>query len=213
MNRHDGTHPNGLGYITYYLPVVTKRLVFTPRLDTPTNVKNGVRISWSHVGDSPNYRVYLKNGSTYTKLADTTNRYYVHTTAVSGTNYTYTVRCISPNGKIYLSGFDAAGKSIRCISAPQLTAANQYRSIKVSWDAVKGAAKYRVFIHTPAGWKTLTDTAKTTYVYAPCTPGEQYTFTVRCISPDGKAFTSAAGEAQTITYSDPPQIASSETES
>ncbi len=74
---------------------------------------------------------------------------------------------------------------------------NTASGIKVTWKAVTGAAKYRVFAQDSKGtWKKLGDTASTSLTVKgydgknPFKSGVRYAFSVRCISGDGKTFTS-----------------------
>ena len=204
----DSIHPTGLGYTAYYLPLIEKRMVFTPTLNTPSNISSGVSLSWKTTGSSPKYRVYYKSGSAWVKLTDTTTPSYVHESAVSGKKYTYTVRCLSADGKSFTSNFNSTGKSITYIKAPTLSLSNEYNGVKLSWNASKGAAKYRVMLHNGSAWVKLTDTAATSYTYTAAISGSSYNFAVRCISSDGKSFISAASPKRTITFIEAPQITS-----
>ena len=52
--------------------------------------------------------------------------------------------------------------------------------IKLTWEPVKGAGKYRVYVQDSDGtWSKVGDTTDTTFVYADATVGESYTFTIR----------------------------------
>ena len=62
---------------------------------------------------------------------------------------------------------------------------------KVTWKAIDGAAKYRVFRKLEGGrWKRIADTSSTSYVDPSVQSDETYYYTVRCISKDGQAYTS-----------------------
>ncbi|MCD8341819.1 MAG: hypothetical protein LUC87_06660, partial [Clostridiales bacterium] len=52
------------------------------------------------------------SGTSWVSIGDTTSTTVTDTTAVSGTAYTYTVRCISSDGSTKTSGYDNTGKSI-----------------------------------------------------------------------------------------------------
>ncbi len=203
-NQHDGTHPTALGYITFYVPLVTEKLLFTPQINTPVNTANGVQLSWTEIGKSPLYRVFYRSGSSWVKLADTTALTYTHQAAVSGTKYTYTVRCISANGKCYLSDFNRTGKSILYIQPPQISLTANNQSIRIDWSKVAGAPNYRVFVKENDEWIPFADTAGTSAIYRDCISGVEYTFAVRCLSADGKSYLSAFSEPQTIACFDSP---------
>lgn len=77
------------------------------------------------------------------------------------------------------------------LSKPKLkSAVNTEKGIKITWDKVKGASNYRVFLKTPGKWKKLGDTTGTSYTYTGAAEGEECVFTVRCITACGKGFTS-----------------------
>ena len=167
--------------------------VVTPKISSATSVANGVQISWGSVSGAEKYRLYYKTDSQgWTGIADTTSTSYTWTGAKSGTKYTFTVRCVSEDGKSYTSGYDPAGKSLTYIAAPIITSiSNTADGIQFSWEKVNGAAKYRVFRKTDGGWTAIGDTTSTSYVDKNVKSGTTYTYTVRCISSDGKSFTSS----------------------
>ena len=171
--------------------VTVKNWLDTPTLTTVSPTASGVQLKWKKSPDAAKYRVFRKTGSgSWVKLTDTTSLSYLDKTAKSGTKYTYTVRCMS--GNTYTSEL-VAGKTITFIAMPKLGAvANVTGGIKVTWSRSAGAAKYRVFRKTGSGkWVTLADTTALSYVDKTAKKGTKYTYTVRCVSADGKTFTSA----------------------
>lgn len=204
----DSIHPNGLCYATYHLPLIAKNMVFTPKLNAPVNTNAGVQLSWSSVGDAPRYRIFTKSASGWVKLADTNVRSYVHTGAVSGRQYTYTVRCMTADGRQFTGNYDAVGKTVTYVKAPVPVLTNETDGVRLSWNAADGAENYRVMIAEDGTWKTVADTAGTSCTYPNAVSGEAYTFTVRCINASGAAYVSDIGEPQTITYIAAPQITS-----
>ena len=167
------------------------KYVETPRFAGVANTVDGVQISWHAVPGAAKYRVYYKSGSGWTKIDDTTDTTYVHTTAVSGTTYTYTVRCINAAGNAFESSYDSTGTTIHYIAAPRnLKAESERNAIRISWTASQGAAKYRVYYMGSGGWKRLTETTDTSVTDSDIVSGYTYTYTVRCVSADGNSFTS-----------------------
>ena len=165
----------------------------TPVLTAVVNINGGIRISWEKVARAAKYRVFAKTGNGgWKRLADTTRTSYTWKDAKPGVKYSFTVRCVSGNGKYYTSSYNTKGESIRYIAAPVLNAVqNTGSGIKISWSKSKGAAKYRVYYKIGNGqWKKLTDTKGTSYTWTKATAGKQYTFTVRCITNNGKNTTS-----------------------
>ena len=79
----------------------------------------------------------------------------------------------------------------KTLSKPKLTCAvNTGDGIRITWDKVDGAAKYRVFQKAAVGWKSLGDTTATSFTYTGAAEGEELTFTVRCVTACGKGYTS-----------------------
>ena len=192
--------------------------IVAPKISALTNERTGVKITWGAVSGAEKYRVYYKTGSgSWTKVAEVTDTSYIWTGAKSGTNYTFTVRCISSDGKSTTSGFDSTGKSITYtatgsasnLATPVLTAVtNSATGVKITWGAVSGAEKYRVYYkNSSGGWTKIADVTGTSYTWTGAESGTKYTFTVRCISSDGKSATSSFDSTgKSITYIAAPKI-------
>lgn len=89
--------------------------VKAPALPTLKNTKSGVRITFSRVSGAAKYRIFRKEGKgSWKKIADTTGNAFTDKSAVNGRTYTYTVRCITLDGKAYTSSFNKAGRTIKC---------------------------------------------------------------------------------------------------
>ena len=80
------------------------------------------------------------------------------------------------------------------LDTPKVSVSKSGNSLKVSWKPITGAAKYRVFRKGPGDtkWRTLKDVASsvTSYTDSNVKNGTSYQYTVRCVSKDGKTFTS-----------------------
>lgn len=69
---------------------------------------------------------------------------------------------------------------------------NVVGGIKITHSKVTGAAKYRIYRKTSgSSWKKLVDTTALSYTDKSVKSGTKYAYTVRCISKDGKKFTSS----------------------
>ena len=78
--------------------------------------------------------------------------------------------------------------------------------IMITWDAVPGAVKYRVFRYDTLNskWRKLSDTADVSWTDSAAELTGTYTYTVRCVSYDGTIFTSGYDRNGIIyTYSEP----------
>ena len=184
--------------------------VAAPKLSSVENVATGVKITWEKSTGAAKYRVYYKSADGWTKIADTTSTSYTWTGAKSGTKYTFTVRCITSDGKSFTSSFDSTGKTITYVATPKLSAVeNTATGVKITWEKSTGAAKYRVYYKSANGWTKIADTTSTSYTWTGAKSGTKYTFTVRCISSDTKSFTSSFDSTgKSITYIAAPKISS-----
>lgn len=161
-----------------------------------TNGRNGIKLTWNPVAGAEKYRIFYKNDSgSWVKLADTTSTSYVDWNVVEGYTYTYTVRCITASGTPYTSGYNKTGWSytlVKMLATPQISSLeNTASGVKISWKAVSGAAKYRLFYQNSAGkWVKMADTTSTSYLDTDVESGDTYLYTIRCVSADGKTYTS-----------------------
>ena len=162
----------------------------TPAVTKTVGVTNGIKLTWGKVSGAAKYRVFLHNGTTWKKLADTTATNYTYTKVKSGSTYKFTVRCISKDGKKFTSNYNKSGYSVKWVAVPKLKTANTVANgIMVQWNASKGASKYRLFYKTAgSSWKKIGDTTATKLTYTGAAYNTDYTFTVRPVSNNGKVF-------------------------
>ena len=191
----------------------------TVSLATPqiTSVKaNGtsVTVTWGKVSGAAKYRLFYKKDGKWKALKDTTGTSATITGGTLGKTYTYTVRCITSDGKSFTSDYNKTGKSVKIpkLATPQITSVKaDGGTVTVTWGKVSGAAKYRLFYKKDGKWKALKDTTGTSATITGGTFGKTYTYTVRCITSDGTMFTSdydPVGKSVTITQLNRPTITS-----
>ena len=187
---------------------VAKASLATPKISKGESVYGGVKLTWGKVNGAAKYRVYRKGTNGWTKLADTTSTTYTDKTVSSGKSYTYTLRCISADGKSFTSGYDSKGTTVKYVAAPTISKLeNVNGGVKVTWGKVSGAVKYRVYRKGTNGWTKLADTTSTTYTDKNVSSNNSYTYTVRCISSDSKSFASGySSSGKSIKYIATPKI-------
>ena len=180
----------------------------TPKISKAESVYEGVKLSWNSVDGAALYRVYYKGKNGWTKLTDTTATSCIDKDVYSGGNYTYTVRCISEDGKKFASGYDSKGTKLTYIAAPEISKTESVNGgEKLTWNKVNGAAKYRVYFKDGKKWTRISDTTSTSLVDKNVVSGRNYTYTVRCISDNAKSFTSGFNHNGTeATYIATPEI-------
>ena len=166
--------------------------VGTPKLVSATASKTEITVKWNEVSGAAGYRVYRKTSSTgWSTLADvglTDN--YSDTSAVPGTEYIYTVRCLNGSSEV-CSNYNTTGVKAKIdkaeaakLDTPVLVGASAEGSgLRVSWNAVSGAAAYRVYRKTAStSWARLVDVSGTDYLDNTAKAGTKYTYTVRCLN-------------------------------
>ena len=182
--------------------------VSAPVISGFESVNDGLKVKWSAVNGAEMYRVFRKNGSSWSKVGDTTGLTYTDTKVTGGTKYTYTVRCISKKGA-FVSAYNTTGKAYTFIAKPVISSvANAATGVQVKWAKSTGAVNYRVFRKTAStGWSKVADTTALTYTDTKAVSGTTYWYTVRCISKDAKSFTSGYDTAgKSVAYYAAPAI-------
>ena len=179
------------------------KYVAAPEISKVESVNGGVKISWNKPNGAEKYRIYYKGSKGWTRLADTTSTSYTDSKVSSGKTYTYTVRCISADAKRFTSGYNGKGKSIKYVAAPKISKTEAtYNSVKISWDKVNGAEKYRVYYKSRKGWTRMVDTTSTSYIDNKVSSGKTYIYTVRCINSSANRFASGY-DAKGVTVTTP----------
>lgn len=177
-------------FTSAFRPGVSNMRVSAPDF-TLTRNDDSVTVGWNAVPGAELYRVYVRSGSTWLRLTDTTDTSYTDTTVISGGTYTYTVRCLNAEATTFTSGCPA-GKSIKFVETPHITkAASVYEGVSLSWNAVGGAAKYRVFRKNGESWTRIGEITGTSFTDTQAVSGATNTYTVRCVNAAGSAFESS----------------------
>ena len=204
-------YANIIAKLEYYSAISERILVIgefpapTPVVKSLNNVEDGVKISWYKVDGAAQYRVYYKGRNGWTKLTDTVSNSVIDYDVVSGTNYTYTIRALDSNGN-HISDYYRDGFKIRFIKAPRFSLSNAANGVRISWDKVTGAEKYRVFYYGSKGWTRLADTSATSFLDTDVSSNHRYVYTVRCISSDGKTYTGDYRVGKGINYYEAPSL-------
>ncbi|MBQ1507746.1 MAG: hypothetical protein IIZ36_04925 [Ruminococcus sp.] len=149
----------------------------------------GIRLSWNEIPGAAKYRLYYinKNGE-WARLGETSSTEFLDKEVIAGKTYTYTIRCLNQKGYTN-SGFDSDGSKVAFegIGTPKISyIGSESEGIRLSWQAVPGAAKYRVYIMGDDGeWRRIGDTYSTGLLCDKLNVGKTYKFTVRCLNSAG----------------------------
>ena len=185
-----------------------------PKLSSVTNVSGGVQIQWNPVPGADSYRVFYKTGDAgWKKAGDSYYNSFLWTGAKPGTTYSFTVRCLDSSGS-YASSYDKTGLSVTtpaastALAAPTVSVSHAPTGIKVSWNKVSGAAKYKVYYKEAGGsWKAIGSTTATSYTFTAKrgVGGTKYQFAVRCVDSQ-KNLISTYEASESIQFIGIPQV-------
>ena len=164
--------------------------IAAPELIKIEGSNEGIKLTWNKPAGSVKYRAYRRSSNGWTRLTETANTSYTDKSAKAGNNYIYTVRCLTSDSKRFTSGFNSNGESFKLLTTPNVKASANDESVKLSWNKVNGAEKYRVYYKGSKGWTRLADTTSTSYTDSKVSSGKTYTYTVRCINSSATKFTS-----------------------
>lgn len=163
--------------------------LMTPSLKSAQAVSGGsVKVTWSAVPGADTYLVYRREqGGSWdpeTPVKKTASLSFTDKTVEAGKTYYYTVKAsCTLDGEVHYSKYSTKGIGVKVVpGTPKLTsiAAPDYKSLKISWNAVTGADGYRVYRKTAEGtWKIVGDhLTGNQYTDNSVDTGTEYTYTV-----------------------------------
>lgn len=168
----------------------------TPKITGCESLSNGVNIKWNAISGAQKYRVYYKNSKGgWTKMGETSGTSFVDDDVRSGYPYTYTVRCINNSLDRFMSDCDTNGYRYTynpSFSTPHITSCETVSNgINIKWGAVSGVKRYALYyLSANDGWKRMKETTSTSFLDTDVKYGNPYTYTVRCLTDNGKDFAS-----------------------
>ncbi len=169
---------------------ITFKITPTPKAYIKSN---GIKIKWSQVVSADEYRIYraeynssTKKWSSYKKVktASASSKEWTDKKVTSGKKYKYCIKAV--NGK-YVTD-KKVSNSLYFLTKTKVTLAKAKTGIKVSWTAVKGASKYRVYRSELQNgvWSKFTEIATPTskaksYTDTKVVSGVQYKYKVKAV--------------------------------
>ena len=177
-----------------------------PVISSLQNVFGGVTVKWSKNSAIDSYRIYRKTKNTgWKRIGTSDSGSFTDTTAVSGINYTYTLRALDAESNFvsYCNG----GKSVTYVKAPTINKIeNTVTGSKISWGKCSGASKYRVYYLQNRSWKALGNTTATSFTHNKLKSETKYTYTVRCLDSKGNFVSGYDKNGTSNTFIAPPAI-------
>ncbi len=149
----------------------------SPPVLTVSNTLNGVGISWEGIAGAEKYTVYRKTETSKWKvIGETADTAFSDTSASSGGAYYYTARAVSGGWR---SMYVPTELTVY-VKAPSAHTGNTSSGIKVTWEKIDGAEKYRVYRKASDGSKSTVGTVTgTEFTDSSAAGGADYTYTVR----------------------------------
>ncbi|MGN0527323.1 MAG: fibronectin type III domain-containing protein [Acutalibacteraceae bacterium] len=171
-----GVDENAVKGLFYLAPASTVKIT--------NDVNNYAVVTWSKVDGATSYRIEratVSNGKTgkFSKLAVVENTVYNDKSVNSGTTYVY--RIVSVNGKVEsLASLEYT--NIYLANAKVTSIKNAYTGATITWNAVAGASKYRVYRMVEGGtWTRIANVSgsKTSYTDTGALNNQKVFYTVR----------------------------------
>ena len=175
---------------TYYSSYSNTRVItiaVAPKLKLELS-GGSVKLSWAKVEGVSKYEIYRSTdgGKSYSKLATTSGTSYTDSSAKKGSTYYYKVRSVVKVGNGTEKSSFCSAKSVTVLKAPTVTLTKSDGKVKLSWKAISGAAKYKVYRSTDnKSFKLLTTTSKLSYTNSSVTSGTKYYYKVRAVDAAG----------------------------
>ena len=173
--------------------------VKSPSISKIENTVTGSKISWSKCEGAAKYRVYyLDSNKSWKGIATTGSTSFTHDKLITGSTYTYTVRCLDSKGN-FVSGFIKSGKSNLFLAPPTISSVSKAENGNlIKWNSVSEVAGYRLYRKTVgSSWSVLADvTSGNSYVDTSAKNDNIYSYTMRCLDKNGNLISSYISDAK-----------------
>lgn len=181
-------------------------IVNYPEITSFSNTAKGTKISWSKYDSATKYRVYVRNGSSWSRVGETTTTSFTHNSLKNNTTYVYTVRALDKKNK-FVSDFNRDGYSNVFIAPPAISSIeNVDGGVKIKWSKNSYVPNYRVYRKTKnTSWTRIGSTKNGSFTDATAASGASYTYTIRALDKKDN-FISYFNSGKGITYVKAPTI-------
>ena len=159
-----------------------------------TNENGSFTLSWNAVLGADQYEIHLKNANgTYSLMKTVTDTSYTSVVATYGKQYTYKVRALDSQKKLY-SEFSNIVSAVnnKKMATPKMntTTVNANGSFTLSWNAVTGADKYEIYVYNnkTGEFQYNGAVAKTSATTASAPYGVEYLYRVRALDSNNDVY-------------------------
>ncbi|MBR3241607.1 MAG: hypothetical protein IKF90_02765 [Parasporobacterium sp.] len=158
------------------------------------SVNRGVLLNGLPVTAGTAFLIYRKSkNSPYKMIGKAKEKVFLDQTVQKGLAYTYSIQSIKKSGEGKPQRKELEKITIAYLNEPSLISVVTHdNSVRVIWEMVEGASKYRVYRRTgKSEWKEIGDTDRDFFIDTDqgSDVSECY-YTVRCVSSDGTQFQS-----------------------
>ena len=186
----------------------------SPKIIGVKNAADGPLVSFRKPSGANKCKIFRLNArGKWASVGTTTEDSYVDKSRlVTGTTYTYTVRCVDDEGQ-YISTYDEKGKSTKWY--PQVgtpTVENYATGQMISWPKISGVPYYGVFVknNLSQSWQGLGFTNKNSYHNANVSDGKQYWYVIRPADSSKQFLNSDYKNIGSFIFHAAPQLTSAE---
>ena len=156
-------------------------------VETTNVAKTGkFKMTWEAVEGAVEYEIYRTNSDgDYVLMYTTSNTSYINTNAKVGKFYTYLIYAWDENSELVGKSDVIDGHAI--LPCPEITSASNVAKtgkVKLTWNAVEGAVKYKIYRSTSKDGKysLMYTTSGTTYTNTKATAGVTYYYKVVAVA-------------------------------
>lgn len=202
----DPIEPTNPIYPTQPVEPTEPVIVNYPEITSFSNTAKGTKISWSKYDSATKYRVYVRNGSSWSRVGETTTTSFTHNSLKNNTTYVYTVRALDKKNN-FVSDFNRDGYSNVFIAPPAISSIeNIDGGVKIKWSKNSYVPNYRVYRKTKnTSWTRIGSTKNGSFTDTTATSGASYTYTIRALDKKDN-FISYFNSGKGITYVKAPTI-------
>lgn len=181
-------------------------IVNYPEITGFSNTAKGTKISWSKYNSAVKYRVYVRKGTSWSRIGETTGASFTHNSLKNNTTYVYTVRALDKKNN-FVSDFNRDGYSNVFIAPPTISSIeNVDGGVKIKWSKNSYVPNYRVYRKTKnTSWTRIGSTKNGSFTDTTATSGASYTYTIRALDKKDN-FISYFNGGKGITYVKAPII-------
>lgn len=181
-------------------------IVNYPEITSFSNTAKGTKISWSKYDSAAKYRVYVRNGNSWSRIGETTATNFTHNSLKNNTTYVYTVRALDKKNN-FVSDFNRDGYANIFIAPPVISSIeNIDGGVKIKWSKNSYVPNYRVYRKTKnTSWTRIGSTRNGSFTDTTAVSGTSYTYTIRALNKKDN-FISYFNSGKGITYVKAPTI-------